>query len=191
MPAFNKLLKVIISAAIWAFLAAGISFAAEDGFGFARKIESKHFIIYYSPQLDLLSLNQQLNISPSEGLLAGKPMNRENGSLPEMLDILFTETCDILDMQLYSFQGEIKVCRDFRQLNEIYANLFRRSLKAQSFYVYSLNTIYMSADNFKKEILGHEMAHAITSHYFVVLPSVKIQELLATYVEYQLRKSSP
>lgn len=33
------------------------------------------------------------------------------------------------------------------------------------------------------------MGHALMSHYFVVQPSVKIQEVLAGYVEYQLRKS--
>jgi hypothetical protein len=38
-------------------------------------------------------------------------------------------------------------------------------------------------------VLGHEIAHAIMSHYFVVLPSEKIQEVLAGFVEYQLRKN--
>jgi len=185
--------KILAVGIIFSCLAATQSFAADDGFGSGRKTESKHFVIYYSPQVDLSYLALQLNVSPSDNLLAGKPVGRgevtELGtSVADMLDTLFTQVCDILDMQLFSFQGEIKVCRDERQLKEVYYNLFRKDLEARSFYVNSLNTIYIASDSFKREILGHEMAHAIVSHYFVVLPSVKIQELLATYTEYQLRK---
>jgi len=190
MSAFKR--AFIIISVIFGCLAAQ-AFAAEDDFGSAKRAESKHFIIYYSPQVDLSYLALQLNVSASDNLLAGKSTRKGevsdmSTSLADMLDTLFTQVCDILDMQLYSFQGEIKVCRDERQIKEIYYNLFRKDLDARSFYVTSLNTIYIAADSFKREILGHEMAHAIISHYFVVLPSVKIQELLATYTEYQLRK---
>jgi hypothetical protein len=59
-----------------------------------------------------------------------------------------------------------------------------------SFYVYDLNTIYVSAGSFKREVLGHEIAHAVISHYFVVQPPMKAQEVLAGYVEYQLREAT-
>jgi len=36
----------------------------------------------------------------------------------------------------------------------------------------------------------HEIAHAVISHYFIVPPPAKIQEVLAGYVEYDLRKST-
>jgi len=106
-----------------------------------------------------------------------------------MIDTLFSQVCDILDMQLYNFHGTIKIYRDFKQVNAIYKNLFNRELpKSHSFYAYNLNTVYISAEHFSREVLGHEIGHAVISHYFVVLPSVKIQEVLATFVEYQLRK---
>ena len=53
-----------------------------------------------------------------------------------------------------------------------------------------INTIYITAENFKKAVLGHEVAHAVISHYFVVQPSMKVQEVLAGYIEYQLRKTA-
>jgi hypothetical protein len=177
-----------------AFLALGVSFALEDdGFGAARKIQSSHFAVYYSPQIDAASLAQQLNIRPADEILVGKTSTRGNSSpeqLAAMLDTLFMRVCDILDMQLYSFQGNIKICQDYNQLNQIYRNIFDHDLgNRKSFYINDLNTVYISAESFQREILGHEIAHAIISHYFVVLPSVKIQEVLAGYVEYQLRKS--
>ena len=108
-----------------------------------------------------------------------------------MVDTLFLRICDLLDMHLYSYRGNIKICRDYNQLSQIYRNLFNADLKGtRSFYTYDLNTIYISPESFQLGILGHEIAHAIISHYFVVQPPVKVAEVLAGYVEYQLRKAT-
>lgn len=191
---FSKRIYKITGIALIFFLSNTITaFALEDGFGPARKIEGKHFVIYYAPQLDTSNLARHLNIRPSDELLVGKTGGMRfsgDSSLADMVDTLFMQVCDILDMQLYSFEGNLKVCQEPGQLNNIYKNLFDRDLNSHSFYVYDLNTIYISADNFSREILGHEIAHAVISHYFVVLPSVKIQEVLAMYVEYQLRRAT-
>ncbi len=165
----------------------GHSIAAEDdGFGSAHKIESRHFTIYCAPQLDPEELARQLGIHPLDKLISGGSYQNDLGG---MIDTLFSQVCDILDMQLYSFHGTVKICGDLKQVNAIYRNLFDKDLvNTHSFYVTSLNTVYVSAEHFKREVLGHEIGHAVISHYFVVSPSVKIQEVLAVFVEYQLRK---
>ncbi|NQS99649.1 MAG: hypothetical protein HQ595_01075, partial [Candidatus Omnitrophica bacterium] len=96
----------------------------------------------------------------------------------------------ILDMRLYNnFRGKVKICRNDYQLQRTYLNLLSTDLNSNfPFYIHSSKTIYVSAENFTTQALGHEIAHAVISHYFVVLPSVKTQEVLAGYVEYQLRK---
>ena len=95
-----------------------------------------------------------------------------------------------LDMNLYSLQGNLKICNDRNHLNNVYDSIFGRKLQASSFYIDEYNTIYISADDFTKEILGHEIAHMIISHYFVVQPPQKVAEILSGYVEYRLRKTS-
>jgi hypothetical protein len=173
----------------------GISpcFAVEDDFGPSQKISSKYFTIYYSPQIDPASLTQQLNMRAADEILTGIPLEKANPATLDfatMLDTLFLRVCDILDMHLYSFKGDLKICQNQEQLNHIYYNLFESDLANQkSFYVASLNTIYICAPNFSKEVLGHEIGHAIISSYFVVQPPIKVAEVLAGYVEYQLRKS--
>ena len=172
--------------ALLLFISCAAAFSEDDGFGAARKIESEHFTVYIAPGIDTDRLAQSLNPSPQESILTGRP---HGGDLQGLVDVLFSRVCDILDMQLYSFHGTIKVCGDFQHLNSIYNNLFDRDLTNKySFYVYNLNTVYICAEHFSREVLGHEIAHAIISHYFVVLPSVKIQEVLAMFVEYNLRK---
>jgi hypothetical protein len=184
--------KVIIFVCAFFLLTFWRAYGFEDGFGSAKKSEGAHFTVYLAPALDAQFLAQELNIGPSENIFMGSAQSSSNASgsdLPGMLDALFSQICDYLDMQLYSFKGTIKICRDFEHLIGIYERLFNsRDLNTSSFYVYALNTIYISPENFKREVLGHEIAHAIISHYFVVQPPMKAAEVLAGYVEYQLRK---
>lgn len=188
----SKLFNIVVI--IFVFMAVGKVYAYEDGFGQAKKLQTKQFTVYYSPQVDISALAKKLRISFSDRVLAGsEPKLSDSGVQPELveaLDTLFLGVCNILDMNLYSFQGIIKICRDEGQLNEIYTNLFGSSLGNRvSFYTSELNTIYITGEHFQREVLGHEMAHAIMSRYFVVQPPVKASEVLAGYVEYQLRKT--
>ncbi len=187
MALIRKSYKIIVILAVIFSLQANTSFAIDDGFGSAKKLEGKYFTVYYSPQTEISGLLQKLNVSSSDNLLVGRPLGEELG-LADMLDILFLQACDILDMHLYNFHGTIKICKDSFQMNDIYEYLFRKTTTTRSFYTYDLNTIYTSTENFTRGVIGHEVAHAVISHYFVVQPSVKIQEVLAMFVEYQLKR---
>lgn len=181
----------ILSSAI--LLNVGLSEAFEDGFGSAKKMDGEHVSVYCAPELDIAGLDRKLNIMPSDKILAGKAAKTAlspEKELSDSLDTIFVQVSDIMDMHLYSLEIVIKVCSDDVQLSSIYTSLFNASLGGRrSFYVFSFNTIYVSAEGFTKEIIGHEMAHAIICHYFVVPPPVKIQEVLAMYVEYNLRRT--
>lgn len=190
-----KFYKIIIIAAVLLLAGRAVLSAVDidDGFGSARTIKGDHFTIYYEPHLDIRELIQNLEIYLSDEILTGKAIRKSDSSertLADMVDILFRRVCDILDMQLYSFHGNIKVCRDKEHVNSVYNTLFNRDLKSfHSFYTYDINTIYISAENFRREVLSHEIAHTVISYYFVVQPSMKVQEVLAGYIEYQLRKT--
>lgn len=165
--------------------------AVDDDFGQAKKIQSKYFVTYYSPQSDIYDFLQQLDIGPVEKFLTGKSPGNPGSAeedLASNIDALFMRVSDILDMHLYSFNSTIKICRDYGHLKRVYSRIFDKELNSPSFYVFDLNTIYISAENLKSEILGHEMGHSIINRYFAVSPPTKIQEVLCGYVEYQLRK---
>lgn len=63
---------IVFTCAFWAWSLA-FAFAIEDGFGSAKKLESKHFTIYYSAQLDMDSLAKTLDLQVSDEVLAGNP----------------------------------------------------------------------------------------------------------------------
>jgi hypothetical protein len=166
--------------------------ALEDGFNYDKKIEGKYITVYCAPGLDVPHLMSQLNIHPSDQILAGqsrKPEGHSSEALAPMLDTLFLKVSNILDMHLYSLRTDLKICNTNEELSDIYRRLFNASLGGRrSFYVYDLNSIYVSADAFQPGIIGHEMSHAIIGHYFGIPAPVKVQEVLAMYVEYTLKK---
>lgn len=194
MPEKSPVSRIIVLSCALLFLLLSPAYSAvNDGFGEGRKISGKYFTVMYKPGVEVGTLTQQLNIGLTDKILSGNISSQGNSSaeaeLAEMLDILFLTVSDILDVHLYSFQGTIKVCPDEDALASVYKNLFEGEPGSRlSFYVNELNAIYITAGHFKREILGHEIAHAILSHYFVVQPPVKVAEVLAGYVEYQLRK---
>lgn len=170
-----------------------IALANDDGFGSAKKTEGKYTETFYLPEINTVDLIQKLNMRPSDKVLAGMPLERKRSDETELaaiLDTLFIQVSDILDMHLYNLKVIIKICRSPEELSGIYKNMFMADLGGQkSFYVYYTNTVYVSEEGFKREIIGHEMAHSVISHYFVVPPPIKIQEVLAMYVEYNLRRA--
>jgi len=179
-----------------ALLSPGAAFARplDDGFSAAKTVEARKFVVQIASGIDEGALVQSLDIGPSHKILAGQPLDGVSfspDSLGDLLDALFIWAGNVLDMQLYSFRGTIKVVRSSPELGVVYQKLYGQEGRPQkAFYVYEVNTLYVSAEDFTKEIIGHEMAHAIVSNFFVVQPPEKVAEVLSGYIEFQLRKIS-
>ncbi|MBF0485354.1 MAG: hypothetical protein HQL16_02450 [Candidatus Omnitrophica bacterium] len=167
----------------------------DDGFSAAKKIETRYFSVSLASGVDEPALIQSLNIGPEYNIFSS--LNARSGSgasfsinnLGDLLDGLFEWACGIMDMNLYSYRGSIKIAREENDLKVIYQRLYgQEGYSEKGFYIAEVNTLYIAAPDFTKEILGHEMGHAIISSFFVVQPPAKVQEVLAGYIEYQLRK---
>ncbi|MCM8784364.1 MAG: hypothetical protein NC818_06310 [Candidatus Omnitrophica bacterium] len=189
MPVRDRHLTRVVFHSILFFIFLNISAYAEE-----KRIEGNYFNIYYYYGLNPLEIAQRLDFS-SPHLQIGTNYLKNGSNNPEAilaktLDALFLEVSDILDIHLYSFKGSLRILRDFKTLDSEFYKLYRMNLKAPSFYIYETNTIYISLDNLRVGILGHEIAHAIMNNYFVVPPPMKLQEVLSGYVEYTLQKKS-
>lgn len=193
MPKKNILYPIISAACLLFILTNRACSENDDNLVQLAGIEGAYLTIYYAQELDPKELAQKLDITYAEEILAARAVSSGaftgNRELADMLDTLFLQVCDVLDMHLYSLKTNIKICKNLEQLKDVYSYLFYKDINTCSFYVYNLNTIYISPESFNIGVLSHEIAHAITSHYFVVQPPIKISEVLAGYVEYQLRKN--
>jgi hypothetical protein len=173
--------------------AACVCAQSDDGFGGAQKIEGDHFTIYYKAGVDPGSLSKQCRVSHSDEILSGQSVDASSDArqLSSMMEVLFARASDILDLHVYSYKGSIKVFSSLKELTDYYDTLYHTPVPGTgyAFYVDDDKSIYISSEYFRREVLGHEIGHAIMSGYFVVQPSVKIEEVLAGYIEYQLKKS--
>lgn len=122
---------------------------------------------------------------------SGSVSGNENAAdiLAKTIDGLYQEVSDILDIHIYSYKGVIQVYPDKQSIADLFKNSYGIDFFERSVYYFEKDVIYISLADMTVGILGHEMAHAIISHFFVVPPPAKIQEVLCGYVEYSLRKT--
>jgi hypothetical protein len=158
-----------------------------DGFETARTIESRYFTIFIESGVDLEELTMKLSVPVSIKAIIREPVS-DSYNLPDQLDIFYLAVSEIMDTRLKDFKCKLKICRSASSLSDIAKRLFGRKIQPGGFYVYAIDTLYVDAQNVTINIFGHELSHAVQNHYFVVPPPETIQEVLAGYVEYQLRK---
>jgi hypothetical protein len=162
----------------------------DDGFSSAKNIKSDYFTIYIQEGIDLQEIQRRLSIPLSLRKLIRTPLKEEAEvyNVSGEIDTLFLLVSEMLDIHLYRLNSSVKICRNSSELSKIAIKLFNQEVKSHGFYVLALDTIYIDAENIDICVLGHELAHLIQCNYFIVLPPVKIQEVLSMFVEYQLRK---
>jgi len=81
---------------------------------------------------------------------------------------------------------KVKIFKDRAGLSEEYYRIFNERRDYKAFYINQYETIYISEEDIADNVIAHEMGHAVSDHYFSVIPPEKIRELLATYVDLHL-----
>ena len=159
-----------------------------------QTVKSKYFNIYIGQGIDRTELLQKLNAHYFLQLKAAfSDENYKSGTdaddqMARTLDAIYLEISDILDIHMYSFSIDLEIVPGKDALSDELFKYLNKRLDMPSFYFYDRNRIYVSFADMTLGMLSHEIAHAIVSHYFVVPPSVKVQEVLAGYAEYSIRK---
>ena len=183
---FSLFLIILLSI----FCNAALSFAREPTLPLI--VETQFFSVYGNKKIDINALLALINYNYLRQAddLSRKRDQSQKDILARTLDGLYLEISDILGINIYSYHGTIKIFNDKSSVREIF-KLYRGSpnFDEGSFYFHNKNTIYISFSDLTLGMLGHEIAHAIISHYFVVPPPPKVQEVLSGYVEYNLRKT--
>lgn len=155
-------------------------------------IKSKYFSIYGDKNVDIESLLMKINFNYLLHLETF--LDEEDDDIKSMLartmDALYLEISDIMGINIYSYHGNLELLSDKQKVNEVFQEYFDTDFSERSLYLHNKNTIYISWPDITLGMLGHEIAHAIMSHYFIVPPPAKVQEVLSGYVEYNLRKST-
>jgi hypothetical protein len=113
------------------------------------------------------------------------------------VDKIVETICSLLDMHPPNLRFNITLYRTQEEVTTAYyrASGGANAYKSQgisgaapiSFYSHRTRNIAVAIDNITDGILGHEIAHAIISAYFVTPPPARMQEILAQYMDKHFR----
>jgi hypothetical protein len=180
---------IIISIISSAFVKTRLVYAQDDIVQFLAK--GKYFEIYGYPGINVFSLINQLDyqsVHITQSLAPYAQDQQLSDILAKTLDAIYLEVSDILDLHIYNFVGGLEVFEDAQAVAHVFKKYSGLTMHERSFYFHEKKTIYISEKDLTLGMLGHEIAHAIISHYFAIPPPMKVQEVLAGYVEFHLRR---
>lgn len=189
-------LAIILSFIIASFQFQADSLAedtAELANGGWRTIESKYCTIFCHPNVDIEEVNHKIKIRFYDILLGRGRYSLKGrsveGQLAEKFDRIFQKVEKILDMFPRKIHLTVKIYKNQAQLDDAYAQIFAHANGKQriSYYVHKYTTIYTTEQAISQAVIAHEMGHAVTDHYFLIVPPEKIKELLSHYVEIHLQ----
>lgn len=153
---------------------------------------SKFFSIFGPPDLDVLTVLDKIDFDYflQVDTLLGKKREDPRAILGDTVDAIFLESSRILGINVYSFEATMEFLPDESTVKIVVKQLTGVDIEERAFYLHEVKTIYVSVADLTVGVLGHEMAHAIISHYFGAPPAERIQEILSGYVDYSLQKST-
>jgi len=184
-----RVAKIITIGCLWFIF---LLLFARAGFAQEKAVVGKYFTVYYdgcSPAEVASKLDAEyfLHIDVfSQKYTTGD----FNSVIANLFDSIYLEVCDILDIHSYNFKGTVRIFPDSSGIKDVLREYMADPPDMPSFYFQDKNTIYVAFPDMNLGMLSHEIAHAIISHYFVVDTPVKVQEVLAGYVEYSIRKAT-
>lgn len=157
-------------------------------------IKSKYFNTRIYDGIDRMELLHKLDAGYFLGRdvanfgTPGKSSADLDALLGGALDAIYLQVCDIVDIHIYSLVIDLDIFPDRKALADTLEAYFKKRIDVPSFYFVDKNKIYVSYTDLNAGMLAHEMAHAIVCRYFAVPPPEKVQEVIAGYAEYSVRK---
>lgn len=125
--------------------------------------------------------------------LASSPTTTSTG-LGKYLDALLKRVQMLLDMPSSRMTVTIKILASEKEVqahfNKVTGGVKHQyhSRRPPAFYAKKDNTVYIQTKRLHTGMLAHEMAHAVMLYYFRVPPPLKIQEMLAIYVDREISR---
>jgi len=147
--------------------------------------------LYIKDTVDLKALNSKIDTYQVDYGLLARPVLLIRKPEDEVLykfDLIFMKVEELLDMRPAGAHVDVKIYKTQNDLCKVYVEIFNEGMWYVSFYVYKLNTIFGCEEKITADIIAHEMAHSVIDHHFTVMPPRKIGEMLAHYVELNLRE---
>ena len=108
-------------------------------------------------------------------------------SIKYNVDSLVYKVKKILCIYPPDLRFHINVYSTYSELTKAFRGMGLTGDVPVAFYSHKYRTISLSVERLNDTILAHEIAHAVINSYFIPPPSAQVQEILAHYVEKNLK----
>lgn len=168
-----------------AFFSLPVSAISEDRIHNSH--ETKFAAIYYYQEE--VSANFTDTTQNNASILGKGEKGYETGliSIKDNVGNLVYRVKQILGIYPPDLRFNINIYRTYSELTEAFRGMGLTGDVPVAFYSHKYRTIYLSVEKLNDSILAHEIAHAVINSYFIPLPSTQVQEILAHYVEKNLK----
>ena len=168
---------------------------AAAGSDFGQKpwiqVETKHTIIRYKSDRDLLKFHKSVDYGPSlwnrTSSFSSIPVSEVKRMLIQKSDAIFERAQEILDMRKkFKTRTIINIYPDSKELKKAYSIIYKGQCRIRAWYRFRNNSVYINADDVHAGMLAHELAHGIIDRFLLVKPPSETAEILARYVDSHL-----
>ncbi|EKD35230.1 MAG: hypothetical protein ACD_75C01987G0003 [uncultured bacterium] len=150
----------------------------------AKEVKSRYITLIYASQQQLDDLNDRLELTRKlDQFVRKKNILTVEDEVLAKIDTILEKAETVLDMFPDNLHIRVVLLDSADDVARIFKEKYGKDANHIAYYSLSEDTIYISVDNARLEVLAHEMGHAIVDHYFDVRPPYNIHELMAQFTE--------
>lgn len=153
-------------------------------------VDSIFCTIFFKHDVDIRKVNSRIDTYRIDYGLTEKPSRASNdteGEIAYKFDLIFFKVQEILDMRPNGLHLNVRIYKGQDDLDRVYMEIFDQDNKFIAYYIFKLNSLFMSEEKISANVMAHEIAHCIVDHYFSVIPPTKVAEMIAQYADAHLR----
>lgn len=168
-----------------AILALIFFISTPDSQGF--ELTSRYSTLVYEREDLLRTFNKEISLGSLSYLTRNMRSITSDDEIRNKMDVLVERIEVVLDMYPKDVKVRIVLLSSDTEVQKVYKARYNRNVDFIAFYATKEKTVYVSVSDIRLGVLAHELAHMIIDHYFGVSPPVKIHEVLAQFVEKNLK----
>lgn len=150
----------------------------------AEEVKSRYATLLYSSQELLNDFNEEIELGRKLSAFVRKTniVTVEDEILAK-IDTIIEKAETILEMFPDQLHIRIVLLASAGDVARVFKEKYGKNVNYVAFYSLSEDTIYISVEDARLEVLAHEIGHAIVDHYFKVRAPYNVHELMAQFVE--------
>ncbi|MFA7062419.1 MAG: hypothetical protein WC156_16560 [Pedobacter sp.] len=102
------------------------------------------------------------------------------------IDVIVERVVVVLDMRPSAIRFKLVLLPTDTEVQKVYKEKYNKNVDYIAFYAPKEKTIYVSVSDIRIGVFAHELGHLIIDLYYNVSTPIRIQEVLAQFVETHL-----